>query len=69
MRETLAGGKPGHIEPEVAEGPIAQLLSRVADRNRKDFLGKWVSHEKDQNPGGPHLRHRPRRAFRSAAHI
>jgi uncharacterized protein (DUF2252 family) len=23
---TLAGGKPGHIEPEVAEGPIAELL-------------------------------------------
>jgi uncharacterized protein (DUF2252 family) len=44
--ETLAGGKPGHIEPEVAEGPIAKLLTRVADRNRKDFLAKWVSKER-----------------------
>jgi uncharacterized protein (DUF2252 family) len=43
---TLAGGKPGHIEPEVAEGPIAKLLSRVADRNRKEFLEKWVSKER-----------------------
>src|SRR5580658_3531496 len=42
---TLAGGKPGHIEPEVAEGPIAALLTRVANRNRKDFLAKWA-------PGG-----------------
>lgn len=40
---TLAGGKPGHIEPEVAEGPIARLLTRVADRHRKDFLSKWTS--------------------------
>jgi uncharacterized protein (DUF2252 family) len=39
---TLAGGKPGHIEPEVAEGPIAELLSRVADRRAKDFLAKWA---------------------------
>jgi uncharacterized protein (DUF2252 family) len=39
---TLAGGKPGHIEPEVAEGPIAELLTRVADRNRRDFLAKWA---------------------------
>ena len=43
---TLGGGKPGHIEPEVAKGPIAELLSRVADRNRKDFLSKFVSGEK-----------------------
>ncbi len=43
---TLAGGKPGHIEPEVAEGPIAKLLSRVADRDRKDFLEKWTSGER-----------------------
>ncbi len=39
---TLAGGKPGHIEPEVAEGPIARLLTRVAHRNRRDFLAKWA---------------------------
>jgi uncharacterized protein (DUF2252 family) len=43
---TLAGGKPGHIEPEVAEGPIAKLLSRVANRDRKDFLKKWISGKK-----------------------
>jgi uncharacterized protein (DUF2252 family) len=43
---TLAGGKPGHIEPEVAEGPIAALLAGVADRNRKEFFGKWVSDDK-----------------------
>ncbi len=40
---TLAGGKPGHIEPEVAQGPIAKLLARVADRDRGDFLEKWTS--------------------------
>jgi uncharacterized protein (DUF2252 family) len=39
---TLAGGKPGHIEPEVAEGPIAALLSQVSDRRAKDFLAKWA---------------------------
>ncbi len=44
--QTLGGGKPGHIEPEVADGPIAQLLDRVADRDRKDFLAKWVSGKK-----------------------
>jgi uncharacterized protein (DUF2252 family) len=44
--ETLGGGKPGHIEPEVAVGPIARLLSAVADRNRKDFLSKWTSRGK-----------------------
>jgi uncharacterized protein (DUF2252 family) len=43
---TLAGGKPGHIEPEVAEGPIAKLLSRVADRDRREFLNKWTSGER-----------------------
>jgi uncharacterized protein (DUF2252 family) len=42
----LAGGKPGHIEPEVAEGPIAELLSSLAERNRKDFLAKWISGKK-----------------------
>jgi uncharacterized protein (DUF2252 family) len=41
--QTLRGGKPGHIEPEVAEGPIAELLDRVQDRSRKEFLAKWVS--------------------------
>jgi uncharacterized protein (DUF2252 family) len=43
---TLRGGKPGHIEPEVAEGPIARLLTRVADRDRKEFMEKWVSKER-----------------------
>jgi uncharacterized protein (DUF2252 family) len=42
---TLAGGKPGHIEPEVAEGPIAVLLAQVEERKAKDFLAKWA-------PGG-----------------
>jgi uncharacterized protein (DUF2252 family) len=40
---TLAGGKPGHIEPEVAKGPIAELFSRVSDRNRRDFIEKWAA--------------------------
>jgi uncharacterized protein (DUF2252 family) len=40
---TLRGGKPGHIEPEVAEGPIAVLLDKVQDRSRKDLLTKWVA--------------------------
>jgi uncharacterized protein (DUF2252 family) len=43
---TLAGGKPGHIEPEVAEGPIAALLTQVADRRAKDFLAKWAPRER-----------------------
>jgi uncharacterized protein (DUF2252 family) len=40
--EALAGGKPGHIEPEVAKGSISKLLSRVAERNQKEFLRKWT---------------------------
>ncbi|HXQ81969.1 MAG TPA: DUF2252 family protein [Opitutaceae bacterium] len=40
---TLEGGKPGHIEPEVAEGPIARLLDNVQRRSRKDFLAKWTA--------------------------
>jgi uncharacterized protein (DUF2252 family) len=43
---TLGGGKPGHIEPEVAEGPILRLLERVADRDREEFMEKWVSKER-----------------------
>jgi uncharacterized protein (DUF2252 family) len=43
---TLRGGKPGHIEPEVAEGPIAELLASVQERSRKVFLGKWVANER-----------------------
>jgi uncharacterized protein (DUF2252 family) len=39
----LQGGKPGHIEPEVAKGPIAELLGKVEDRDRKEFLAKWVA--------------------------
>jgi uncharacterized protein (DUF2252 family) len=41
--DTLAGGKPGHIEPEVAEGSIKHLLSSVGERNQKEFLKKWTS--------------------------
>ena len=41
--ETLAGGKPGHIEPEVARGPILALLTAVEERNQKEFLEKWMS--------------------------
>ncbi len=52
---TLQGGKPGHIEPEVAKGPIAELLDRVERRTRKEFLGKWMAGEK--------LRIRPGRSF------
>jgi uncharacterized protein (DUF2252 family) len=49
---TLAGGKPGHIEPEVARGPIAKLLSRVAERNRKDFLHRWTAKGKIRSRPG-----------------
>src|SRR5271157_5601957 len=52
---TLQGGKPGHIEPEVAKGPIARLLGEVQQRSRKDFLAKWVAREK--------LRIRPGHSF------
>jgi uncharacterized protein (DUF2252 family) len=50
---TLAAGKPGHIEPEVAVGPIAQLLEKVGDRSRRAFLDPRVSHR------GTRLRIRP----------
>jgi hypothetical protein len=53
--KTLRGGKPGHIEPEVAEGPIAELLDKVGRRTRKEFVEKWVS--------GERLRIRPGRSF------
>jgi len=62
---TLAGGKPGHIEPEVARGPIAVLLSRVAERNRKDFLHKWTTKGKIRSRPG-HL-YRLRRAVKARA--
>jgi uncharacterized protein (DUF2252 family) len=39
----LAGGKPEHIEPEVAQGPVAELLSRVSERRRKEFVRAWTS--------------------------
>ncbi len=53
--QTLRGGKPGHIEPEVAEGPIAELLSGVQNRSRRKFLGKWAE--------GGKLRIRPGRSY------
>ncbi|SDR67184.1 DUF2252 family protein [Opitutus sp. GAS368] len=37
-RERLLTGKPQHIEPEVARGPIATLLANVQVRRRKEFL-------------------------------
>lgn len=52
---TLTGGKPGHIEPEVAKGPIAELLNNVERRDRKKFLGKWAVRGR--------LRTRPGRSF------
>ena len=52
---TLRGGKPGHIEPEVAEGPIAELLDKVQDRSHKDLLAKWVARGR--------LRYRPGHSF------
>jgi uncharacterized protein (DUF2252 family) len=52
---TLRGGKPGHIEPEVAEGPVAALLESVKERRRKAFLGKWSAKGK--------IRVRPGRSF------
>jgi len=39
----LGGGKPCHIEPEVAQGPVAKLLDRVQHRSRREFLAKWVA--------------------------
>jgi uncharacterized protein (DUF2252 family) len=71
--ETLAGGKPGHIEPEVARGPILALLSAVEERNRREFLQKWISGEK-LRPREGHLyrlgkgvKRRARRTFESWA--
>jgi uncharacterized protein (DUF2252 family) len=53
--QALRGGKPGHIEFEVAVGPIARLLAKVQRRSREDFLAKWVERRK--------LRIRPGRSF------
>lgn len=41
-RETLAAGKPQHIEAEVAKGAVADLLSKVTCRRRKAFIADWV---------------------------
>ena len=51
----LQGGKPRHIEPEVAEGPVAELLNKVQRRSRRGFLAKWVA--------GGKLRIRPGHSF------
>jgi len=40
--QTLAGGKPSHIQPEVAEGPVAALLAKVQSRKREEFLAERV---------------------------
>jgi len=41
-RETLATGKPQHIEAEVAKGMIAELLSKRTHRKRKKFIAAWT---------------------------
>ena len=41
-RETLAAGKPQHIEAEVAKGKIAELLSKRTRRKRKKFIAAWT---------------------------
>lgn len=39
-RKELAGGKPFHIEAEVARGTIAKLLKAVKNRSRKHFIAE-----------------------------
>ncbi len=41
-RQTLVGGKPQHIEAEVAKGAVARLLKSVATRRRKKFIASWT---------------------------
>ena len=41
-RETLVGGKPQHIEEEVAKGAVAKLLTSVSLRRRKKFIASWT---------------------------
>jgi len=65
----LRGGKPGHIELEVAVGPIRKLLGRVHDRSRRDFVARMTTRGKLKiRPGhsfqlGPVARKAARRRF------
>jgi hypothetical protein len=45
-RETLAGGKPQHIEAEVAKGVVADLLAEVSCRKRKSFIADWTESDR-----------------------
>lgn len=44
--EALIGGKPRHIEREVAKGSIRRLLQTVARRKRKRFIRERTSHDR-----------------------
>ncbi len=41
-RRTLAEGKPAHIQPEIATGPMAELLGNVSHRKAKNFIKERV---------------------------
>ncbi len=41
-REALTEGKPYHVEPEVATGTVARLLTEIKQRSRKKFLTQWI---------------------------
>jgi uncharacterized protein (DUF2252 family) len=47
--QTLAEGKPYHVEPECAVGPTKLLLDRIESRSQKSFLEKWVSKDRIQD--------------------
>jgi uncharacterized protein (DUF2252 family) len=58
-RATLEGGKPSHIELEVAEGPIRELLWKVHKRTRKEFVKQLTTHGKLNMRPGHTFRLRP----------
>ncbi|MES2697621.1 MAG: DUF2252 family protein [Verrucomicrobiota bacterium] len=44
--KTLANGKPFHIEPECAKGPVKLLFDRVTSVTRSEFLQQWVKRDR-----------------------
>jgi uncharacterized protein (DUF2252 family) len=49
-RQALVGGKPFHIEPEVAKGTVARLLKKVGKRSQGKFIAQLTKHGRIVGP-------------------